>query len=730
MGVPHVRAQSKRDAFFAQGYLVARDRLFQMDLDLRMRTGRMAQGYGAAFVPGDKAARLFQFRGDVEAELAAILTDVRECVEAYVAGINARINEVEADPQLLTQEYRIFGTRPLRWDIRTMVSMRGVAIGAADAKIRRAMLAARGLLHLDNLVDPLRLPHDIAVPDGLDCDAVSWDDLGSLKYIGKPSSLDTMAPDPQMRAAMLADLGLAGSNAWCVAGSRTETGRPILANDPHLAIDGFAQRHLIHLTAPGLDIIGAGNPGLPGIMQGHTDFYAFGRTNFHIDQTDLLILQMRGDEYWRDGHWVPFDEIDEEITVRGGGAERVKLRYCGHRPVVAEDADRGRAVAVESVSMLPGANMLFAITTMNLARDWGELKEAFRHHPSPTNFHYADCAGNIGWHAIGFAPRRRGYDGLLPVQGDGRYCWDGLLAVEEMPNLFNPPQGWIASANAFNLPPEYPQAERPLSYTWTDPFRHNRIAEVLAGQDHHSIANSEALMQDVHSLAARALVEMLPDVSGDPAATMLRRWDCYLDADSAAALLYEMVLSAMTSIFRERVIPQEAQDIVTSINLSAMLDALPHMGAEGEDMLRDALAEGWRYAIEVGGDDPARWRWGDLHRVTIRHPLYAEPRIAAAFPEIAGGRSGGDATTVLARATGSGGGHDVRHAACYLMAIDVGAWESSSHLMLPGQSADPESPHYADFYQPWINGDMQPMHFAPAEVDAACQTRYRILPAA
>lgn len=721
LGVPHVRARSKRDAFFAQGYLVARDRLFQLDLDLRLRSGRMAEGYGASFLPGDRAARLFHYRGDMAAELAAIPPEVRDCVHGYVAGINARIAQIEADPEMLPQDFRILGSFPLRWDLRTMVTMRGVAIGAADAKIRRAMMAARGLLRYDHFVDPLRIGHDISVPDGLDCDGISWDDLGALKYIGKPTSLDTMAANDAMRAAMLADLARDGSNAWTVAGSRTASGRPILANDPHLSIDGFAQRHLIHLTAPGLDIMGAGNPGLPGIMQGHTDFYAFGRTNFHIDQTDVVILETRADNYCRNGEWLPIVTVEEKIAVRGAPDEVVQLHYCGDCPIISGDPASGRVVAIQSVSMLPGANMQFAIAAMNLARDWEELKQAFRHHPSPTNFHYADTEGNIGWHAIGFAPRRKGYDGLLPITGSGTMRWAGVLALEDMPSLFNPELGWIASANALNLPESY---DFPLSYTWTDPFRQNRIAEVLAGQDQHSLADSAALMQDVHSLAARALVAMLPDDANDPAIAMLRTWDCNLDADSAAALLYEMMLSALTRLFREHMIPAEAREFVTSVNLSSLLDTLPQLGEQRNQLIRDALSEGWQAAIDAAGNDPTQWRWGDLHSVTIRHPFAADPRIAAAFPEISGGRSGGDATTVLARSSGSGGGHHVRHAACYQMITDVGEWDNSMHLTLPGQSNDAANPHYADFYPFWIDGAMQPMLFS----DPPKGADYRLIP--
>ena len=590
-GVPHVRAGSKRDAFFAQGYLVARDRMFQIDLDHRQQVGRMAEVFGPAFVPGDRAARLFQFRGNVDAELAAIPAEVRDCVAGYVAGINARIDELEGDPALLPPEYAILDIRPLRWDLREMVTVRGLGSSNVDEEIRRAMLAARDLLDLDHFMEPLRPAHSLTVPEGLDVEAVSTADLGILGELHTPSF-----DQPQLagidRAAMLASLAAQGSNAWTVAGSRTATGRPILANDPHLSIGGFSPRHVVHLTAPGLDVMGAGYPGLPGIMQGHTDRFAFGRTNFHIDQTDLLILETDPDHagrYRHEGEWKHFDHFDEVIEVKGAPDVNATHRYANGWPVIAWEEDKHRAVAAATVSMLPGANMRFAIVAIDLARDWESLRQAFKLHVSPTNFHYADVDGNIAWHAIGFVPRRRGHAGLFPVAGDGRYDWDGILEVDEMPSLFNPEQGWIASANAYNVPSSYPIAEKPLSFTWNDPYRQDRIAEVLGAQDKHTIADSVALMHDVQSLPARALLALLPDnpaLEAAAAADMLRSWDCEVDADSAAALLYEMVLPELRSAFHTAVIPAEAHDLIPTVNLSVMLDSLaaldPRLGEDPE----------------------------------------------------------------------------------------------------------------------------------------------------
>lgn len=720
-GVAHVEAASKRDAFFAQGYLVARDRFAQVDLERRQQLGRMAEVFGEGFADADEAARLFHFRGDIDAELAAMPKAVVRCVESYVAGTQARIDECLADPALLPPEYAILGMMPVEWSLRDMVRVRGIAVSNAGDEIRRAMLAARGLLDVDHFYEPLRPAHEPIVPAGLDLSAIGPEDLGLL---------DALLPMP-FGPKGIVDPAALGSNAWTISGSRTASGRPILANDPHLGIGGFGPRHVIHLTAPGLDIFGAGAPGLPGIMQGHTDRYAFGRTNFHIDQTDLLVLDTDpelGEKFFYRGTWIPFEIHEEIIEVRGGGTRRARIAYANGNPVVSRQPDRNRAVAARTVSMEPGANMRFAIAALNLAKDWEELQDACRLHVSPTNFHYADVEGNIGWRAIGYAPRRRGHDGLLPVPGDGRYDWNGFVPTAEMPCRYNPEEGWIASANAFNVPDDYDFAARPLSYTWNDPYRHDRIAEVLSAQTDHSVADSIALMHDVQSLPARTFVSLIPE---DPspeaklAADMLRAWDCKIECDSAAALLFEVTLPILRAAIRAQIIPAEASDLIPSVSQWSVLDALERLDQRlGDDpaqarneMIDGVLVQGWRSAVALAGDDPTGWRWGDLHRVEIAHPLSSIPAVADAYPAIGGGRSGGDAATVKVRGTPPEGGWNVRHGASFLFAADVGDWDRGTYLLLPGQSLDPASPHYRDFYESWLAGEMRPIRFSRDAVD-------------
>ena len=737
-GVPHIRAQSIPDAFFGQGYVVARDRLFQIDLSHRRELGRLAEVFGPEFAAHDAAARLFLFRGDLDTELARVPENILACARAYVAGVNARIDEVMADPAQLPLEYRILGIAPLKWDLRELVLARGSGFGGVEDEVRRARLAGMGLLALDAVIAPLRPAWDLRVPEGLDAAAVSEADLGVLRLGGLPFGTLVPAPEPPQGGSR----SEAGSNAWTIGPQRSATGRPILANDPHLGIGGFGPRHVAHLSAPGLDVIGGGAPGLPGIMQGHTDRFAFGRTNFHIDQEDLFVLELHPDDperYRHEGEWKRFERVEVSIPVKGAAPHRATLRYAVQGPVLSHDPAKRRATALAAIELQPGASGSFAMIAINLARDWESLHEsAFRFHPSPTNFHYADVDGNHGWQVIGFMPVRRKGDGLMPVPGDGRYDWTGMRDFRALPSEYNPAKGWFASANQNNLPAGWPRDRIP-AFSFRDPYRYERIADVLSAQPRHGIPDSLALLQDTLSTPARQLVALLPaqgSAEAEPALAMLRGWDGRLEAGSAPAALYQILWRELGKRMLAAIVPERARGLVDEIAPSVLLGLLAHpdkgLGPDPQaarDALFDAaLVSAWEAARAQLGPDPAAWRWGTLHQVRIRHPLSRIPAIAAAFPPIEGEGSGGDSYTVMARWV-RGSGWEVRGGASYVQVIDVGEWDNSLMLNLPGNSNDPRSPHYRDLYQPWISGEMKPMLFSRAAVDARAVARTLLRPA-
>ncbi|MFT8644045.1 penicillin acylase family protein [Gluconacetobacter sp.] len=744
-GIPHVRAHTIPDAFFADGYLVARDRLWEMDFGHRQSLGRLAELFGAAFVPSDTANRLVLFRGDAEQELAAFPPLVQACARAYVAGINARIAETRADPTQLPPEFALFACTPLAWDVLDLIRIRAEVTGNTRAEIRRARLAARGALAYDTIMTPLEPVHALRVPDGLDVDAITEADLGLFGVLQAPLPLRGLhaATNDETRRRN------EGSNAWIIAPSRTATGRPILANDPHLSFGVPGPRHVVHLTAPGLDVIGGGSAGMPGIMQGHNAKIAFGRTNFHIDQEDLFILDTDPRDplrYAHQGGWKRMEQVETTIAVRGEPDRVVSLFYSVQGPVVARDTAHHRATTVSATWLAPGANGLLANIGINLAHDWPSFREALRVHTSPTNFTYADTSGNIGWQAAGGLPHRAdGHDGLMPAPGNGRYDWQGLQPLEALPSSFNPARGWFGTSNEMNLPPDYPAEERRVSFEWRDRFRHERVAQMLDATPRATLADSAALQHDTLSVLALQMVRLLPAIPPSLAAeaALLRAWNGRVDADSAAAALYEVWWTRLERALHALIIPPSLHDLLpgpvgATVQLSLFQSPDSRFGpnpAQARDrMLADCFSAAVAELRERLGPLPAAWRWGALHTITLRHPLASVPAIAAAFPAIGGttAESGGDPYTVMARwyspRTGGEHAYAATGGASYLMVCDVGDWDQSLFLNFPGQSADPHSPHYADFLPVWLRGAMQKLPFSTHGVNAAAVRRQTLQP--
>ncbi|MEG3350250.1 penicillin acylase family protein [Novacetimonas sp. GS1] len=745
-GVPHVRAGSIPDAFFANGFLVARDRLWELDFGHRQALGQLAEVFGPDFVDTDTANRLFLFRGDAAAELARFSPQVQDCARAYVAGINARLAQVRANPDLLPPEFTIFGYMPMSWDVLDLIRIRAEVTGNTRAEIRRARLAARGGLSYDALCTPLEPAHEPRVPGGLDVHAISQGDLGLFDVLQASPPLGRVrdAGDTEHRRTN------SGSNAWVIAPSRTATQRPILANDPHLSFGVPGPRYVIHLSAPGLDVIGGGTAGMPGVMQGHNAQIAFGRTNFHIDQEDLFILRTHPahpDRYFHDGAWKQMETVPTHIAVRGEAGRDVVLRYAAQGPVVSADPARRRATAVSATWLYPGANGLLVNIGLNLAHDWDSFREALRVHTSPTNFTYADTAGNIGWQAAGGLPSRvDGHDGLLPVPGDGHYDWKGLQPLEMLPSTFNPASGWFATSNEMNLPPGYPAQERRVSFEWRDRFRHDRVAHVLEEMPRATIADCAALQHDTFSRLALDMVGLLGAVPPDlmDVAALLRGWDGHVHADSAAAALYEVWWTRLERALHTLLIPARLHDLLPGPINATVQKTLLHapdarFGANPaqtrDDMLVTALRGAKSELRDRLGPVMAAWRWGTLHTITLDHALAHVPAIAARFPQLGGARTGtgGDPYTVMARWYNPlSNGHDpyvTTGGASYLMVCDVGEWDHSVFLNFPGQSGDPRSAHYADFMPDWLRGRMQPLPFSAHRVRAAAVGRTILQPA-
>lgn len=741
-GIPHIYAGSERDALFLQGYNAARDRLWQIDLWRKRGLGRLAESFGASYADQDRAARLFLFKGDMDAEWEAYGPKAKSYTDAFVGGLNAYVDQVLAGEIELPVQFRVSGSRPERWTPEDVVRIRshGLTRNAAS-EVERARVACSANLQADRLRAQLEPDWTPTVPDGLDPCDVPEDVLADYQLATKPVTFEA----PQERDAALDQREFLrasretrdtiGSNNWVVAPGRSATGRPILANDPHRAHSVPSLRYIVHLNAPELSVIGAGEPSLPGISIGHNGTIAFGLTIFSVDQEDLYVYELNPenpDEYRYGDGWEAMRVEEETIAVRDGEPRTVQLRYTRHGPVLRVDAANNRAYALRTVWLEPGTSAYFGSSDYMTAKNWEEFETAMNRFATPSeNQVYADTDGNIGWIAAGMTPKRAGWDGLLPVPGDGRYEW-GFFQRSDLPSSYNPEKGWFATANEMNLPENFPIEEKPIGFEWANPSRYERIAEVLSQNASVSLNDAMRLQNDDGSRVGQrlaALFQDMPEPEGGARAhalAMLKDWDGFVTVDSGAAALAEIMIQG--PLGRETVavaVPEPARAIVEAGDIGAVLDALESPDARfgdapeaaRDEILSRAFETAFAKASDLMGEDPAEWRWGSIHRahfVPDVAPLLSPSE--AAQMSVGPLAIGGSAHTP--RAASYDEDFVVRSGASFRMVLDVGNWDESRTINTPGQSGDPASPHYRDLAPLWAAGAYVPLLYSREAVVA------------
>jgi penicillin amidase len=729
-GVPHIYAASSRDAFFLQGWNAARDRLWQIDLWRKRGLGRLSASFGPAYVEQDRAARLFLYRGDMATEWAAYAPGAKDAVEAFTAGINAYVAEVKAGRRPLPLEFRLSKSQPETWAAEDVLRIRSHAlVSNVKSEVSRAQVACAAGVGADALRRKLEPAHTTVVPAGLDPCVIPDGVLKDYLLATDPVDFQPMtaggkrteaSPREQLARAEAAQ-DAEGSNNWVIAPSRTATGRPILANDPHRPVGVPSLRYIAHLSAPDLDIIGAGEPALPGVSFGHNRDMGWGLTIFYIDQEDLYVYDTQGDSYRYKGGLEPMRIVREPIEVKGEAPRDVTLKFTRHGPVLAETP--GHAFAIRTVWMQPGASGYFGSSRMWRAKSWDDFKAAQETWGvPPLNLVYAGVSGDIGWSAAGLTPVRPNWDGLMPVPGDGRYEWAGMRPEAELPNVKNPPEGFFATANDMNLPAGY---RAPPSYEWADRSRITRIKEVLSGLSKATLADSMALQTDSHdALSRRAIALLAPLRSTDPevqqALDMLRGWDNDERVGSAAAALYQVW--ATTHLGRTTVnvaTPEAARSFVGAGSLDAAVSWLetPAATPVGERILLGSLKAAMDEMKAHLGPDPAAWTWGALHHAKFDPPaavladtLTAE-QMGTARLQLPGSAQTPRAATYAPGTFRQTAGASVR------IVLDVGAWDNSVAINTPGQSGDPWSQHYRDLYPLWAAGTYVPLDYSRAAVE-------------
>ena len=762
-GVPHIYAKSEADAFFTQGFNAARDRLFQIDLWRRRGLGLLSEVFGAEFLEQDRASRLFLYRGDMDTEWRIYSSkNTREAeppTQRFVDGINGYIDWLQANPASLPWEFKFLDYRPAKWTADDVIRIRshGLTRNLTSEVARANTLCKAKDLSADQVRSGLSNDWKAQVVEGLDpclpADVLKVFQLATrgvqvTKSAAKNAQQGSVEVTPVRLATIIAgEEPSEGSNSWVIAPSKSATGRAIMANDPHRAYSAPSLRYLVHLSAPGLNVIGAGEPALPGISLGHNGAIAFGLTIFTIDQEDLYVYELNpadANQYkYKDG-WESFKTVRETIAVKGAAVKETELVFTRHGPVIHVDTGKSRAYAVRTSWLEPGMSPYFGSLEYMRAKDFKAFEKALTNWGAPPlNQVYADTKGNIGWKPAGFAPKRPNWDGLLPVPGDGRYEWAGIWRGMDMPVIYNPPQGFIATANAYNIPEDYPARQRKLGFEWANPSRHQRAHEVLGGLAKVSLEDSERLQNDVLSIPARRLIALLAPLKSDDEKTrralaFLKGWDARQTADSPQAALEELwQIRHLPKAFRQAVLKPDAAAALSTTDVDVMLASLEAPGAwfgenavaKRDGLLLATLKSAWEEMEKLQGPEPAMWQWGKFHYNLNEHPL--APVVEDAMRtriNVGPIAKDGSAYTTNQSAPRASDFRQMNGASVRLV-VDVGNWDNTRAVNHPGQSGDPDSPHYRDLASLWRNGNYFPLAYTRAAVERATERVIRLLPA-
>jgi penicillin amidase len=534
-----------------------------------------------------------------------------------------------------------------------------------------------------------------------------------------------------------------GSNNWVIAGARAQGTYPLLANDPHRALSAPSLRYWVHLVAPGWNVIGGGEPTLPGVSIGHNEHGAWGLTIFGNDNEDLYVYETNPanlNEYRYQGRWEAMRLVSDTIPIENEAPQSVELKYTRHGPVVFEDRAARKAYAVRAAWMEQGGAPYLASLRMNQAKNWEEFRAACEYNRMPAeNMVWVDRSGTIGWQAAGIQPLRRNWSGLLPVPGDGRYEWDGYLPITALPYEVNPQRGFIVTANHYLFPNDYPWKEA-VHFTWADPYRAARITEVLDSGRRFSVAETVRLQNDDLSLPARALVPMLRDVPMQSAAAARARdrllsWDFVLDKDSVPAGIYAMWQRRLFANARAQVVPPPLQAFANLVPVKRLVDWLHapdgRFGAS-PTQARDALVASSleEAVVELTtrfGHDMDGWKYGQdrFHHALIRHPLSAVVNSAMrAKVDVGPLPRGGDSWTV----TATGSGDNQASGGSFKIVADAEDWDNSVGINTPGQSGNPDDPHYRDLFELWARGKYFTLAYSRGKVESVTESVTKIAP--
>jgi len=757
-GVNHIYATNQHDLFFAQGYTAVKDRLFQFEVWRRQATGTVAEILGPDELKRDTGTRLFKFRGDLKKELNHYHPQGEAIINAYVAGVNAYIDEALRQPDKLTVEFKLLGIKPGKWTPEVVISRHQGLLGNIEEELSLGMAVSKAG---EAKVKDLMWFHPKAPQ--LTLDKSIWGDLLSEDILAiynayrrgivfEPEDIKVPKDSTGSMLKMLNqqlnqrnnqpfEHGMEGSNNWIVSGSRTASGHAMLANDPHRSIAVPSLRYMVHLVAPGWNVIGGGEPVIPGVSIGHNEHGAWGLTIYETDGEDLYVYDLNPanlKEYRYKGKWITMKELQETIPVKNAKPVDVMLRYTVHGPVTYIDSVNHKAYAVKGAWLEPGGAPYLASLRMNQAKNWNEFREAcsYSHIPGE-NMIWADKKENIGWQVVGITPVRNGFSGMVPVPGDGRYEWSGYLPIKERPHLLNPKKGFFSTANQ-NVTPDTYKRWNTVGYTWADPFRGDRINEVLGKEDKMTMEKMKALQTDYFSIPARTLVPLLRDVTfagglAQEAKAQLANWNFVLNKQSVAAGIYAMWERQIMAEARKRFILEELKGLI-GIQLTKVISLLEKPDQKfGTVVERDAfLKQTFEMAVnELSvklGNSVKQWQYGQekyKHVILVNrlpglvNEQWQEKVNIGPLPK------GGNSHTP----NSTGNLDNQSSGASFRFIVDVGDWDKAVMINAPGQSGDPASPYYKNLFELWANDEYFPAYYSKNKIEPVTKERTILKPA-
>lgn len=725
-GIPYIEAKNDADLYFAQGYVMAGDRLWQMDLMRRVARGQTAELFGERTLEEDKRWRRFGFASIVEQSMANLSPELRKALDNYTRGVNAYIAGL--DDSAMPPEFKILQYKPTPWLPTDTIIIGKILSDALSSTWRNDLIRAS----IQNLpaVKIADLTNQVTQYDVVlfGKDAKKTAAAAAVGSVPPASALAMAARDEELRANSLKMVGLyaeglAASNNWVISGKKTADGKPILANDPHLAATAPGIWYLIDLKSPTMHVAGVTLPGTPGVVLGHNDSIAWGATNVGPDVQDLYTETFNdAGEYKTPTGWAKPIIRKEIIAVRGNlmKPDTTDLTYevVETRNGVVITDEVGQKFALKWTARDPKNAEFEAFFQLNRASDWNSFKSALRTYGGATqNFVFADVKGNIGWYAAGRIPIRKVGDGALPYDGsktDGD--WTSMIPFDELPNLYNPPEGLIVTANQRIVSNQYKYTQ--MSRDAAAPWRARRIQTLLENKQKITMDDVRDVQHDVSNMPLSNLSIMITSRKAASAETLaiLNAWDGKMTADSRGSVLTNEIRGCIANKMAEDNKPTPAYIIRERIIDWAVRDRsarwLPKGFANYDELMKacDTVARASLTASKAYGSDPNGWTWGKTWQSRFAHPLAAVPFI------------GGQFATPVVPISGSGQTPNVGSSVSMRLIATPGNWDATRHVIPMGQSGNPASPHFKDQFDLWNTGTPAILPFSPAAITKATTT--------